>query len=98
MICARSTSLAVDVGEFTTCSTDFNSSWVISRTFKTLGNGLLLAEIYYPTIYLVQKVLEENEWFNKLQQEDLRGLTPLFYGHVNPYGRLLLNMDERIII
>ncbi len=30
--------------------------------------------------------------------EDFRGLTPLFYGHVNPYGRLVLNMSERIII
>ena len=30
--------------------------------------------------------------------EDFRGLTPLFYSHVNPYGRLVLDMNERIII
>ena len=47
---------------------------------------------------LVQKVLAEKEWLNKMQPEDFRGLTPLFYGHVNPYGRLVLNMSERIII
>ena len=34
----------------------------------------------------------------KMQPEDFRGLTPLFYGHVNPYGRLILNMNERIMI
>jgi hypothetical protein len=33
-----------------------------------------------------------------MQPEDYRGLTPLFYSHVNPYGRLFLNMLERIII
>jgi hypothetical protein len=47
---------------------------------------------------LVQKVLSEQEWLEKLQPEDFRGLTPLFYGHVNPYGRLVLDMNERIII
>lgn len=48
--------------------------------------------------HLVQKVLAEKEWLDKMQPEDFRGLTPLFYGHVNPYGRLVLNMNERIII
>ncbi len=44
------------------------------------------------------KVLAEKEWLNKMQPEDFRGLTPLFYGHVNPYGKLILNMNERITI
>jgi hypothetical protein len=52
----------------------------------------------YVNILLVQKVLEEKEWLSKMQPEDFQGLTPLFYGHVNPYGRLLLDMQERIII
>jgi hypothetical protein len=43
-------------------------------------------------------LLSEKEWLNKMQPEDFRGLTPLFYSHVNPYGRLFLNMLERIII
>jgi len=30
--------------------------------------------------------------------EDFRGLTPLFYHHVNPYGIFELNMDQRIPI
>jgi hypothetical protein len=46
----------------------------------------------------MQKALSKKEWLNKMQPEDFRGLTPLFYGHINPYGRLLLNMLERIII
>ncbi len=35
---------------------------------------------------LAQKVLAEKEWLNRMQPEDFRGLTPLFYGHINPYG------------
>jgi hypothetical protein len=27
-----------------------------------------------------------------------RGLTPLFYNHVNPYGTFRLNMEQRIPI
>jgi TnpA family transposase len=58
---------------------------------------LQICMVYINTL-LVQKVLKEKEWLNRMQPEDFRGLTPLFYGHVNPYGRLVLNMDERIII
>jgi Tn3 transposase DDE domain len=53
--------------------------------------------VYINTL-LVQKVLEEKTWLENMQPEDFRGLTPLFYSHVNPYGRLDLNMSERIII
>ncbi len=58
---------------------------------------LQICMVYVNTL-LVQKVLSEKEWLNKMQPEDFRGLTPIFYGHVNPYGRLSLNMLERIII
>jgi hypothetical protein len=31
-----------------------------------------------------------------MKPEDWRGLTPLFYQHVNPYGRFMLDMTQRI--
>jgi hypothetical protein len=58
---------------------------------------LQICLVYINTL-LVQKVLSEKTWLEKMQPEDFRGLTPLFYGHVNPYGRLVLDMNERIII
>jgi len=58
---------------------------------------LQICMVYINTL-LVQKILSEKEWLDKMQPEDFRGLTPLFYAHVNPYGRLVLNMNERIII
>jgi hypothetical protein len=31
-----------------------------------------------------------------MTKEDLRGLTPLIYSNVNPYGLIQLNMTERL--
>jgi hypothetical protein len=63
-----------------------------------LALHLLQICLVYINTLLVQKVLSEQAWLEKMQQEDFRGLTPLFYGHVNPYGRLVLDMNERIMI
>lgn len=63
-----------------------------------LSLHLLQICMVYVNTLLVQKILSEKEWIDKMQSEDFRGLTPLFYSHVNPYGRLVLDMNERIII
>lgn len=63
-----------------------------------LSLHLLQICIVYINTLLVQKVLSEKEWLDKMQPEDFRGLTPLFYSNVNPYGRLILDMAERILI
>ncbi len=58
---------------------------------------LQICMVYINTLF-VQKILSEKEWLNKMQSEDFRGLTPLFYSHVNPYGKLSLDMEERLLI
>lgn len=63
-----------------------------------LSLHLLQISLVYINTLLVQKVLAEEKWLSKMQTEDFRGLTPLFYSHVNPYGRLLLDMEERIVL
>jgi len=35
---------------------------------------------------------------SQMTKEDLRGLTPLIYSNVNPYGLIRLNMAERLMI
>jgi TnpA family transposase len=45
---------------------------------------------------LVQKVLAEPAWVQKLSDEDRRGLTALFWSNVNPYGTFRLDMDKRL--
>jgi TnpA family transposase len=68
------------------------------QTIAILALHLLQISLVYINTLLVQKVLSEKEWLDKMQPEDFRGLTPLFYTHVNPYGKLVLDMAERIII
>jgi hypothetical protein len=43
-------------------------------------------------------VIREQAWAARLQTEDLRALTPLFYGHVNPYDDFNLDFQKRIAI
>jgi hypothetical protein len=45
---------------------------------------------------MVQKVLGRPEWKGGLTARDLHALTPLFWTHVNPYGRFELDMRTRI--
>jgi len=37
-------------------------------------------------------------FYERLTTEDYRGLTPLFYGHVEPYGKLTLDMTKRLAL
>jgi TnpA family transposase len=63
-----------------------------------LALHLLQLSLVYINTLLLQQVLSRPEWQNRLTKEDLRGLTPLIYGHINPYGVIQLNMDTRIPI
>lgn len=58
---------------------------------------LQIALVFIQTL-LIQEVLTEPAWMNKMTKEDLRGLTPLIYSNVNPYGLIRLNMTERLAI
>ncbi len=62
--------------------------------------ALCLFQIYmvYISTLLVQKMLSEKEWLDKMQLEDFRGRIPLFYGHITPYREFLLDMNKRINI
>lgn len=45
---------------------------------------------------LLQTVLETPEFNDSLTDEDRRGLTPLFWTHINFFGRFMLDMNHRI--
>ncbi|GHO70147.1 hypothetical protein KSC_090390 [Ktedonobacter sp. SOSP1-52] len=58
---------------------------------------LHIALTYMQTL-MIQDVLSEPAWMNRMTKEDLRGLTPLIYSNVNPYGLIQLDMAERLVI
>lgn len=47
---------------------------------------------------LIQQVLTAPDWAERLLPEDRRGLTPLIYSNVNPYGVIRLDMTQRLPI
>ena len=61
-----------------------------------LAMHLLQMYMVYINTLMIQQILTEPEWQDRLELEDLRALTPLIYAHVNPYGRFYLDMDERL--
>lgn len=59
---------------------------------------LLQNSMAYINTLMLQQVLSEPAWRNRLQAEDLRALTPLFYLHVHPYGWFDLDLNKRLPI
>jgi hypothetical protein len=57
---------------------------------------LLQASLVYVNTLIVQQVLADPAWRERFTEADWRGLTPLFYRHINPYGRFDLDMSYRI--
>ena len=63
-----------------------------------LSLHLLQISLVYIQTLLIQHLLVEPAWANKMTKDDLRGLTPLIYSNVNPYGLIGLDMTERLAI
>jgi len=66
------------------------------QELSVLSLHLLQICLVYINTLMIQRVLSEKSWFERMQPEDLRALTPLIWGHVNPYGIFRLDMNERL--
>jgi len=69
-----------------------------AQEISVLAMHLLQVSMVYINTLMIQQVLVQPEWHNRLEPEDLRALSPLIYAHVNPYGRFDLNMNERLAL
>jgi hypothetical protein len=59
---------------------------------------ILQAALVYVNTLMLQDVLAEEEWAAMLGPADRRGLTPLFWQHVRPYGEVRLDMGSRLLL
>lgn len=66
------------------------------QEIAVLSMHLLQMCMVYINTLMIQQVLTEPDWQDRLELEDKRALTPLIYAHVNPYGRFYLDMEERL--
>lgn len=61
-----------------------------------LALHLLQSALVHLNTLLVQHVLAEPTWTSRITDDDRRGLTPLFWSNINPYGTFHLDMTTRI--
>jgi len=59
---------------------------------------LLQVCMVYINTLIIQELLSDPAWANKLTPEDKRALTPLIHAHINPYGLFPLDLYKRLII
>ncbi|WP_327634727.1 Tn3 family transposase [Kribbella sp. NBC_00482] len=57
---------------------------------------VLQSALVYVNTLMVQDVLAGGDWSDRMTDVDHRGLTPLFWTHVAPYGEVRLNMQRRL--
>lgn len=69
-----------------------------SQELSLLCLHLLQVCMVYINTILIQTALSDPKWASLLTPENWRALSPLFHGHINPYGSLSLDMNTRIII
>jgi len=61
---------------------------VVTLSLQLLQNCLMLIN----TLVVEREIEREGLW-ERLTAEGLRGLTPLFHGHINPYGQFALDLS-----
>ncbi|MET9080022.1 reverse transcriptase domain-containing protein [Streptomyces sp. NPDC004232] len=59
--------------------------WVVEFDIRKFFDTLLL-----------QQILADPDWAERLTDADRRALSPLFWTHINPYGRFELDMNHRL--
>jgi TnpA family transposase len=57
---------------------------------------LLQASMVYINTLMIQQVLKEPGWSERMTPRDLAALSPLITLHINPYGRFELDMEARL--
>jgi TnpA family transposase len=75
---------------------EFASNRLEDQEILMLSLHLLQVSLVYVNTLMIQQVLAEPEWRDRLTAVDRRALSPLKWQHVNPYGTFTLNMHERI--
>lgn len=77
---------------------EISTNDVDAQEVAILSMHLLQSCLVYVNTLMTQEVLAEPMWHERMTEADWRGLTPLFFGHVNPYGVFDLDMESRLAL
>ncbi len=68
------------------------------QELSVLSLHLLQLCLVYVNTLMLQRVLSEKPWIERMGKTEFRALSPLIYNHINPYGRFELDMESRLQI
>ena len=77
---------------------EINSNDPEEQELSILCLHLLQACAVYINTLLIQEILSDPSWRNRLTPADYRALSPLIHSHFNPYGTFLLDLAKRLMI
>ncbi|NED32239.1 transposase [Streptomyces sp. SID8499] len=75
---------------------DLTGSGKESQEFSMLALHLLQSPLVHVNTLLLQDILSREKWQKRLTDADRRALSPLFWTHMNPYGRFELDMNSHL--
>jgi len=75
---------------------EVTSSRLEDREVTVQALHLLQNSMIYVNTHMYQSILSNPELRASMSAEDYKGITPLIYENVNPYGSIELNLDERM--
>jgi TnpA family transposase len=79
-------------------SGEFATNRITLQELSMLCLHLIQISMVYINTLMIQQVLADPDWMKRMGPDERRGITPLFYGHLNPYGRFSLDMTTRLLI
>lgn len=77
---------------------EISTNRIEDQELSVLSLHLIQNCLVYINTLMMQQVLSQKKWYNMMNPEDFRALTPLIYAYINPYGNFNLDMTERIPI
>jgi len=78
-------------------NSELKSNQLENQEVSILALHLLQTCLVYVNTLMIQQVLADQNWSDRMHKEDYRALTPLIYQHVTPYGAFDLDMSKRLL-
>lgn len=66
------------------------------QELSILSLHLLQMCMVFVNTLMIEQTISEGKWLERFTQEDLRAISPMIYGHINPYGQFKLDMEYRL--
>ncbi len=75
---------------------EISSNRFEEQEVSALSLHLLQSSMVYVNTLMIQKVLEESTWIERMTKRDFGALSPLPHSHINPYGKFDLDMSQNL--